>query len=156
MRSLGMGDGGIYHKSQPTAHNQFRANTKKHATMVGVNLPLFVCKFCGKRRPLMGRKRVDATMPKLGFMCSDCAPVEPVVVKSPAKAKPAVFKPEPPAKARNTLMTDEQVLECRADYEFNGVKPQRLARRYGVTAAYMRALLDYATRSKLIPKQPHK
>lgn len=55
----------------------------------------------------------------------------------------------------NTLMTDAQVLECRARYEFEtGWLPKRLAQEYGTSAAYMYQLLSYQTRSKLIPKRP--
>lgn len=54
-----------------------------------------------------------------------------------------------------TLMTDAQVLECRARYEFEaGWTPPRLARHYGTSIDYMRNLLAYQTRSKLVPKRP--
>lgn len=52
-----------------------------------------------------------------------------------------------------TLMTDDQVLECRRRHEYERWTPKRLADEYGVTLAYMRKLLDYATRSKLIPRR---
>lgn len=53
-----------------------------------------------------------------------------------------------------TLMTDEQVLECRALHEFNDWPPDELAERYGVSEQYMVKLLEYVVRSKLIPKRP--
>lgn len=53
-----------------------------------------------------------------------------------------------------TLMTDEQVIECRVAHEHNGEKPHVLARRYGTSLEYMKALLDYRTRSKLFPPDP--
>lgn len=52
------------------------------------------------------------------------------------------------------VMTDEQVLECRRCHEYEGGTPKRLAAEYGVSYEYMRKLLDYATRSKLIPRKP--
>lgn len=52
-----------------------------------------------------------------------------------------------------TLMTDEQVLECRRRHEHEGWTPRRLADEYGMDEEYMRKLLDYATRSKLIPRR---
>jgi len=55
-----------------------------------------------------------------------------------------------------TIMTDEQVIECRVSHEHHGEKPHVLARRYGTSLPYMRALLDYRTRSKLIPPDPVK
>lgn len=54
----------------------------------------------------------------------------------------------------NIKLTDEQVLECRRRYEFEGWALARLAEEYGTGESYMRALLDYRTRSKLIPRRP--
>jgi len=56
-------------------------------------------------------------------------------------------------RAYQTLMTDDEVLECRAAFEFGGATRAQLAEKYGVSITYMRALLSYATRSKLIPRQ---
>lgn len=53
-----------------------------------------------------------------------------------------------------TLLTDEQVLECRRRHEYEGWPLDRLVTEYGVSLAYMRQLLEYATRSKLIPRRP--
>jgi hypothetical protein len=50
-----------------------------------------------------------------------------------------------------TLLTDEQVLECRVAFEFNGAASLELAKIYGTSPAYMRDLLSYKVRSKLIP-----
>jgi hypothetical protein len=58
-----------------------------------------------------------------------------------------------PPRAFKTLMTDAQVLECRALAEFEGKTTQELADRYGVKRDYMYKLLSYTTRSKLIPRQ---
>ena len=58
------------------------------------------------------------------------------------------------AQRRATRMTDEQVLACRALHEFEGWSRQRLAREYGQSDDYMRRLLDYTVRSKLVPKRP--
>lgn len=54
----------------------------------------------------------------------------------------------------NIKLTDEQVLECRARHEFEGWPIQRLIDAYGVDYEYMRKLLEYAVRSKLIPRRP--
>lgn len=53
----------------------------------------------------------------------------------------------------NALMNDAQVLECRGLHEFHGWDRKRLAEKYGMTVDYMKKLLDYSTRSKLIPKR---
>ena len=53
-----------------------------------------------------------------------------------------------------TILTDEQVLECRRRHEFENWTPARLEAEYGVSHDYMRKLLEYATRSKLIPRRP--
>jgi len=50
-----------------------------------------------------------------------------------------------------TLLDDEQVIACRVAHEQGGEKPHVLARRYGTSLNYMKALLDYRTRSKLFP-----
>lgn len=55
---------------------------------------------------------------------------------------------------RKTLLTDEQVLECRCRSEFEGWDRNRLAEEYGVSRGYMTTLLDYTVRSKLIPRAP--
>lgn len=150
-------DGGIYHRTQPTAQTQFRERTEKHKACAGVKEPSFCCAGCGEFKLVRGRKAVTPGTSRDGYLCADCAPAPvaapPVAPKVVAKAK-ASPKAEKPAKARKTLLTDEQVLECRSAYEFEGVKPLTLSRRYGVSYNYMKALLDYQTRSKLIPKQP--
>lgn len=51
------------------------------------------------------------------------------------------------------LMTDAAVLQCWARAEFQGWTLPRCARAYGVSRDYMRRLLSYQTRSKLIPKR---
>lgn len=50
-----------------------------------------------------------------------------------------------------TLLDDEQVIACRVAHEHHGEKTHVLARRYGTSLEYMKALLDYRTRSKLFP-----
>ena len=65
--------GGIYHKSQPTAHEQFRANTAKHASLAGVTRPTFLCRCCGRRKTAEGRKRISPKYPRDGYKCADCA-----------------------------------------------------------------------------------
>lgn len=42
-------------------------------------------------------------------------------------------------------------MECRALHEFDGWHEAPLASRYGVDRLYMRKLLAYETRSRLIP-----
>lgn len=51
------------------------------------------------------------------------------------------------------LLTDEQVVDCRSFYELDGWPIERLMEIYGTSRAYMRSLLNYTTRSKLIPKR---
>lgn len=147
----------LYNFDQPAAFNRFRVVTGQQAAMCGVTGPSFFCKGCGQNRAVSGRRRAVPGTNKGGFLCATCAPAD--VVAPPAASAPVArakvpAKAEKPAKARNTLLTDEQVLECRAAYEFEGVKRITLERRYGVTSDYMRNLLDYTTRSKLIPKRP--
>lgn len=53
-----------------------------------------------------------------------------------------------------TLLTDEQVLDVRRQYEFEGVSPETLylqTKEFGVSRDYLYRLLQYQTRSKLIP-----
>jgi len=52
----------------------------------------------------------------------------------------------------NVLMTDQQVLECRESYERHNATPMALAVKYNTSIDYMRRLLSYETRSKLIPE----
>jgi hypothetical protein len=52
-----------------------------------------------------------------------------------------------------TLMTDDQVLECRRRYEYENWTKKQLMAEYNMDGEYMRKLLDYATRSKLIPRK---
>jgi hypothetical protein len=55
----------------------------------------------------------------------------------------------------HVLLTDAQVLECRSRFEFErGWALERLAAEYGTSRDYMRQLLSYQTRSKLIPRRP--
>lgn len=64
-----------------------------------------------------------------------------------------------PAAKKKVILTDEQVIECRTRYEFEGWSRRRLLdeyEKYGVTNQYLYNLLSYATRSKLIPKRPEK
>lgn len=72
MKSPGLGNGGIYNRGQPTAQDQFRANTEKHAKMAGVQYGTFTCACCGKPKPLLGRKRVNSKYPQDGYKCADC------------------------------------------------------------------------------------
>jgi len=65
-------------------------------------------------------------------------------------------KKEPKPRNIKTLLTDEQVLDVRRQYEFEGVSPETLyiqTKEFGVSRVYIRHLLDYQTRSKLIPKR---
>lgn len=52
-----------------------------------------------------------------------------------------------------TLLSDEAVLECRSRFEFGHETKQQLARVYGVPLNYMARLLNYQTRSRLIPSR---
>jgi hypothetical protein len=61
----------------------------------------------------------------------------------------------PRAPSVHVLLTDAQVLECRTRFEHErGWTMQTLAIEYGTSREYMRRLLEYQTRSKLIPKHP--
>lgn len=51
------------------------------------------------------------------------------------------------------LLTDEQVLECRLLHEYEGWKNSALAEAFGVSSEYMRSILEYRTRCKLIPRK---
>jgi hypothetical protein len=53
-----------------------------------------------------------------------------------------------------TMLTDEQVLECRRRHEYEGCKMRTLAAEFDTSWEYMRAILDYRNRSKLIPRRP--
>ncbi|SAL02793.1 hypothetical protein AWB80_08442 [Caballeronia pedi] len=55
-----------------------------------------------------------------------------------------------PSKAK-TVLTDAQVLRMREQHEFEGVPARKLAEEYGLDREYVYKLLDYRTRSKLIP-----
>lgn len=50
-------------------------------------------------------------------------------------------------------LTDEQVIEARGRYEFQGWSCQRVADHYGLSRKYVDNLMRYATRSKLVPRQ---
>lgn len=65
-------DRGIYHASQPTAQDAFRANTAIQAKMAGVQYAKFTCKCCGLKKPITGRRRINPKFPKDGYRCSDC------------------------------------------------------------------------------------
>lgn len=67
------------------------------------------------------------------------------------KAKPEKDNKGP----SNTLLTEQQVLECRARHEFFNWTSARCAKYYGTTSSYMYQLLDYRLRSKLIAKPHH-
>ena len=152
--SKGISDGGIYHSSQPAAQNQFRSNTNGHDKMAGVHYATFMCKACKQPKRAEGSKWIDPRHTKLGRLCADCAPAPvaapPVAPKRPAKATPQP-KPEKPPKVQK--MTDEQVLECRAAFEFEGASRRSLELKYDVSTTYMSQLLDYVVRSKLIPRR---
>lgn len=51
------------------------------------------------------------------------------------------------------VLTDEEVLEIRAMKEFDGVSRKEILEAYPhITPEYLRKLLDYSIRSKLIPR----
>ena len=55
-----------------------------------------------------------------------------------------------------STMTDEQVLEARALYEFRGWKPRQLQARYPhVDPRTLQNILNYTNRSRLIPTEAH-
>lgn len=54
-----------------------------------------------------------------------------------------------------TLLTDEQVLECRARHEFAGWSTVQCAKHYGPSVAYMHRLLAYEVRSRLYAEPKH-
>ena len=56
-------------------------------------------------------------------------------------------------KNHKVLMNDQQVLEARWMYEFGEWTRQRVATHYGMTFAYIIALLSYQTRSKIMPSK---
>lgn len=87
------------------------------------------------------RRKLDASL-------ADDPPAQPAA-QTGYKLPRAGDKP----KKFQTLLTDEEVLACRAAFEFEGATRAELVERFGVTPKYLRALLDYATRSKLIPHQ---
>ncbi|MBB3017645.1 hypothetical protein FHR70_000685 [Microvirga lupini] len=53
------------------------------------------------------------------------------------------------------LMTDEQILECRALDQFAGWGTEQLQRRYGVDAAMIQRVLSGITRSRLVATRKH-
>lgn len=66
------------------------------------------------------------------------------------KSKPRLYK---------TLLTDDQVLDIRRQYEFEGVSTETLYIQYKdfkVSKEYLRRLLGYVVRSKLMPKPREK
>jgi uncharacterized protein (DUF433 family) len=55
------------------------------------------------------------------------------------------------------ILTDEQVLDIRTKHEFDGVTRTELLAMYpDVSYEYMRCIMEYTTRGKLIPKSPRK
>ena len=55
----------------------------------------------------------------------------------------------------NKLLSDDQILSIRSRHEFEGVTKKQLQSEYPeVSPEHMRSILEYTTRSKLIPKQP--
>jgi hypothetical protein len=69
----------------------------------------------------------------------------------PEPRKPTVEKRQ--GRRQDVKLTDAQVLECRARFEFEGWSIERLMEEYGTTRRYMRELVEYLVRSKLIPKR---
>jgi len=65
--------GGLFHASQPASQSDYRASTARHAAFAGVTLPSFICKCCGRRKVVEGRKRVNPKYPQDGYKCADCA-----------------------------------------------------------------------------------
>jgi len=66
------------------------------------------------------------------------------------QSKPLKVKkqPRPPCK-----LTDEQVIEARTLHEQQGWTIPQIADKYKLRLQYVRAMLNYEVRSKLIPKQ---
>lgn len=57
-------------------------------------------------------------------------------------------------KTQRSVMTDSQVLEARALYEFRGWRPRRLQERYPhVDPRTLQNILNYTNRSRLIPTE---
>lgn len=54
-----------------------------------------------------------------------------------------------------TLLTEEQVLECRARHEFAGWSAVDCAKHYGPSVHYMHQLLSYSIRSRLYAERKH-
>lgn len=54
-----------------------------------------------------------------------------------------------------TLLTEAQVLECRARHEFFNWNHLKCVRHYGTSDSYMRNLLGYIVRGNLIAKPEH-
>ncbi len=67
-----LADGGIYHRDQPAAQTQFRANTDKQAVCAGVATPSFRCAKCKQYKLAKGRKMKVKGSPKFGYVCADC------------------------------------------------------------------------------------
>lgn len=60
----------IYTRGEPVANQQFRDNTQRNAgKMENVGVFTFVCKRCGRNRPVGGRKSLGW---KAGFKCGEC------------------------------------------------------------------------------------
>jgi H2-forming N5,N10-methylenetetrahydromethanopterin dehydrogenase-like enzyme len=55
---------------------------------------------------------------------------------------------------RKVLLTEQQVAECRDAHERLGERAPVLARRYGTSIHYMYTLLNYQTRSLIVPRKP--
>jgi hypothetical protein len=60
----------LYTRGEPSNTAQFRQNTEKRSgKMEGVCFLSFVCKKCGQKKPIKGRKALGW---KAGFKCADC------------------------------------------------------------------------------------
>lgn len=110
------------------------------------------CKTCGHSKPALGSKYINTKHPKDGRVCAECLPAAPKATPvAPEQPAGAQVPPKPEKPPRAVKMTDADILAAREAHEFDGVRNEVLARRYGVSLDYMHKVLDYVVRGKLVP-----
>ncbi|MEZ7895707.1 MAG: hypothetical protein QMB75_07485 [Thauera sp.] len=63
---------------QKCAIELYRDATERQAKLAGVTIPTFMCRRCGKRQSVSGRRQVVRGSSRYGYYCASCCTMRPV------------------------------------------------------------------------------
>ena len=74
---------------QKCAIELYRDATERQAKLAGVTIPTFMCRRCGKRQSVSGRRQVVRGSSRYGYYCASCSTTRAAAAGRPEESRMA-------------------------------------------------------------------